>query len=135
MPSFIGPELQWLPSLLLIPFRVLGPTLLSPGDFGHYSLKSADHRALTTLCRRFFRSLRNARLTAIKLAFGLDIISVYTPSQNNFGPRKSNLHPLIFFKKPLIENIFWIVSTIFFVLQKHRLAIYMNKYSNDTYLS
>ena len=90
------------PSLLLIPFWVLGPTLLSPGDFGHYSLKeiSADHRALTTLCRRFFRSLRNARLTAIKLAFGLDIISVYTPSQNNFGPRKSNLHPLIFLKNP-----------------------------------
>ena len=34
------------PNLLLIPFRVLGPTLLSPGDFGHYSLKEilADHR-------------------------------------------------------------------------------------------
>ena len=77
----------------------------------------------------------HARLTAIKLAFGLDIISVYIPSQNNFGPRKSNLHPLNFFKKPLIENIFWIVSARFFVLQKHRLAIYINKYSNDTYLS
>ena len=59
------------PNLLLIPFRVLGPTLLSPGDFGHYFLKeiSADHRALTTFYRRFFRSLRNARLTAIKSAF------------------------------------------------------------------
>jgi len=69
------------PSLLLIPFRVLGPTLLSPGDFGHYSLKeiSADHRALTTFCRRFFGSLRHARLTAIKSAFGLDILLVYTP--------------------------------------------------------
>ena len=25
-------------SLLLIPLRILGPTLLSPGDFGHYFL-------------------------------------------------------------------------------------------------
>ena len=67
------------PSLLLIPLRVLGPTLLSPRDFGHYFLKeiSADHRALTTFCRRFFGSLRDTRLTAIKSAFGLDIILVY----------------------------------------------------------
>ena len=59
------------PSLLLIPLRVLGPTLLSPRDFGHYFLKeiSAEHRALTTFYRRFFRSLRNARLTANKSAF------------------------------------------------------------------
>ena len=88
------------PSLLLIPFRILGPTLLSPGDFEHYcSLKeiSADHRALTTFNRRFFRSLRNARLTAIKLAFGLDIIKSTPLCQNNVGPRKSNLHPFLFY--------------------------------------
>ena len=76
MSSLIGPKLQCLsPSFLLIPFRVLGPTLSSPGDFGHYFLKkiSVDHRALTIFCRRFFRSLRHARLIAI----GLDIITVY----------------------------------------------------------
>ena len=69
------------PSLLLIPFRILGPTLLSPRDFGHYFLReiSAEHRALTTFFRRFFGSLRNAKLTAIKSAFGLDIILVYIP--------------------------------------------------------
>ena len=80
------------PSLLLIPFRILGPTLLSPGDFGLYSLKeiSADHRALTTFCRRFFGSLRDAGLTAIKSAFGIESTPL---SQKNFGPRKSNLHP------------------------------------------
>ena len=51
------------PSLLLIPFRILGPTLLSPGDFGHYFLKEilADHRALTTFFRRFFGSLRTCK--------------------------------------------------------------------------
>ena len=79
MPSLIGPELQCL-CLLLIPFWVLGPTLLSPGDFGHYYLKgiSADHRALTTFCR-FFGSLRHARLTAIQTAFG----------------HNTSLHPLV----------------------------------------
>ena len=67
------------PSHLLIPFRVLGPTLLSPGDFGHYTLMEilADHRALTTFCRMFFGSLRYARLTAIKSTFGHDILLVY----------------------------------------------------------
>ena len=66
------------PNLLLIPFRVLGPTLLSPRDFGYYYLKeiSMDHRALTTFCRRFLGSLRNTRFSAIKAAFGLDIMLV-----------------------------------------------------------
>ena len=32
--KLIGPELQCLQVILLIPFWVLGPTLLSPGDFG-----------------------------------------------------------------------------------------------------
>ena len=95
------------PSLLLIPFRVLGPTLLSPGDFGHYFLKeiSAEHRALTTFCRRFFGSLRHARLTAIKSAFGYDIIQSTPLCQNNNRPRKSNLYPL-FFQNPVV--FFWI---------------------------
>ena len=69
-------------SLLLIPFRVLEPTLVSPGDFGHYFLKeiSADHRAPSLLSTGgFLDPWRNARLTAIKSAFGHDIILVYTP--------------------------------------------------------
>ena len=55
----------------LFHFGFLGP---------HYFLQeiSAEHRALTTFTRRFFRSLGNARLTAIKSAFGLDILLVYT---------------------------------------------------------
>ena len=91
MPNLIG----------LIPLRILGPTLLSPGDFGHYYLKeiSAEHRALTTsFCRRFFRSLRNAKLTAIKSAFGYDIIQLTPLCQNNNRPRKSNLCPLFYSK-------------------------------------
>ena len=60
----------------LFHFGFLGP---------HYFLQeiSAEHRALTTFTRRFFRSLGNARLTAIKSAFGLDILLVYY------------LHPLV----------------------------------------
>ena len=59
-------------SILLSPFRILGSTLLSPGDFEHYPLK--EILAFTTFCRRFFRSLRHARLTWIKLAFGVNLL-------------------------------------------------------------
>ena len=55
MLGLIGPELHMTSSLLLIPFRFLGPTLLSPRDFEHYFLKeiSAEHRALTTFAGGF----------------------------------------------------------------------------------
>ena len=42
-----------------------------------------------------FGSLEHAKLTAIKSAFGLDIIQSTLLCQNTFGPRKSNLQPLL----------------------------------------
>ena len=58
-----------------------------------------------------FRSLEHARLTAIKSAFRLDIIQSTPLCQNKFGPRKSNLYPLLFKKNPFItykQYFFWI---------------------------
>ena len=52
-------------------------------------------------------SLEHAKLTAIKSAFGLDIIQSTLLCQNTFGPRKSNLQPLLFFKNSVLY-IFWI---------------------------
>ena len=49
------------PSLLLIPFRILGPTLLSPRDFGHYFLKEISD---TTISRRFRRIIGPSLLFA-----------------------------------------------------------------------
>ena len=79
--------------------------LLSPEGFRiePYKLKESCKEA-PFLLYGLFVSLGHARLTAIKSASGHDIILVYTPCQNNFGPRKSNLCPL-FFKNPIF---FWI---------------------------
>ena len=101
MPSLIGPEVQCLQVSYGIPFRVLGPTLHSLGDFAHYCFKeiSVDHRGLTTFCRRFFRSLSYAKFTAIKSHLDLTYYQFILLSLNNFGPWKSNLH-LFFFIKP-----------------------------------
>ena len=81
MPSLIGPELQCLSSPLLIPFRVLGPTLLSPGDFEHYFLKkiSAEHRALTTFTGGFLDPWNMQDLLQSNRHLNLTYILVYTP--------------------------------------------------------
>ena len=58
---------------------------------------------------RLFGSLGHARLTAIKSAFGLDIIQSTPLCQNKFGPQKSNLYPLVFSQKPM----YYISTNIF----------------------
>ena len=77
-------------------------------------------------------SLGHARLTAIKSAFGLDIIKSTLLCQNKFGPRKSSLHPLLFETQILFS------FKILLFLDSYLLDIYKIKnikQQNDTYLS
>ena len=79
-----------------------------------------------------FRSLEHTRLTAIKSAFGLDIIQSTPLCQNKFGPRKSSLHPLLFETQILFS------FKILLFLDSYLLDIYKIKnikQQNDTYLS
>ena len=84
MPKFDWTRTAMPSSLLLSPEG----SVVEP-----YSVKESCKEAPYILYG-LFASLRHARLTTIKSAFGLDII-VSTPlCQNKFGPRKSSLHPL-----------------------------------------
>ena len=75
----IGPEeLQYFSSLFYI-FQEVLDTTNSGRPHSIYGL---------------FRSSGYAKLTAIKSVFDLDIILVYTPLSNDFGPRKSKPPPL-----------------------------------------
>ena len=87
-------------SILLSPFRILGSTLLSPGDFEHYPLK--EILAFTTFCRRFFRSLRHARLTWIKFAFGVKLL--LHPLVKKILDHGNQTSSHCFFKKILIDQ-------------------------------
>ena len=113
MPSLIGPELQYLQVSYLFHFGFLGP---------HYFLQEISD---TTFSRRFRRIIGPSLLFAggfldpwdmqdllqSNQHFGLDIIQSKPLSQNNFGPRKSNLYP---FKKPhQNKKIFWIQNFYF----------------------
>ena len=82
--------------------------LLSPEGFRvePYKLKESCKEA-PYIVYGLFASLRHARLTAIKSAFGLDIIQSTPLCQNKFGPRKSNLHPLLFSKNPYTLSLFY----------------------------
>ena len=79
--------------------------LISPEGFvvEPYKLKESCKEAPYILYG-LLEILGHARLTAIKSAFGLDIIKSALLCQNKFGPRKSSLHPLLF--KPIY--FFWI---------------------------
>ena len=90
MPKLIGPELQ---CSQVSYFLQKGSDTTNSGGPILYGL---------------FRSLEYTRLTAIKSAFGLDIIQSTHLCQNKFGPRKSNLQRLLFLKNPIDYVFFWI---------------------------
>ena len=48
-----------------------------------------------------FGSLEHAKLTAIKSASGHDTKQSTPLCQNNFGPQKSNIHPLLIIQNPI----------------------------------
>ena len=91
MPKLIGPELQ---CSQVTYFLQKGSDTTNYGGPILYEL---------------FRSLEHTRLTAIKSAFGLDIIQSTPLCQNKFGPQKSNLYPLVFSQKPM----YYISTNIF----------------------
>ena len=72
--------------------------LISPEGFvvEPYKLKESCKEAPFILYG-LLAILGHARLTAIKSAFGIDIIKATPLCQNKYGPRKSNLNPLFFF--------------------------------------
>ena len=116
IPSLIGPELQYLEVSYLFHFGFFGP---------HYFLQEISD---TTFSRRFRRIIGPSLLFTGGFSdpwemqdllqsiqhFELDTLTVYTPSQNNFGPQKSNLHPF-FFKNSYVLHTNIFLDTLFFV--------------------
>ena len=88
MPKLIGPE-----------FVCSQISLLSLGEVSDTTNSRRPHEY------GLWGSLEHEKLTAIKSAFGHDIIQFTPLCQNNNRPRKSNLYPL-FFQNPVV--FFWI---------------------------
>ena len=113
MPSLIGPELQCLSSFLL-----------SPGDFGHYFLQEAPYA--------FYMGFSDPWDMQDLLQSSQDLDSTYyqsTPlNQNNFGPQKSNLHPLLFLK--YVTHLF--SKIIFGCIDQKLISRLKNKYKHES---
>ena len=117
MPRLIGPELQCLSSLTTFSrrFRILGPTLLSLGEI------SAEHRALTTLISLgdFSDTWDMQDLLQSNQHLDLTYYQSTPLSQNNYGPRKSNLHPFLLKKKHFIFSLIFLDAEVNFEMFKN----------------
>ena len=71
-------------------------------------------------------SLGHARLTAIKSAFGIDI-KQSTPLCQNFGPRKSNLHPFLFY--PIKSKLYFFEDINFCIIKNVAIIWYLSLFS------